>query len=162
VSERGAKRSVPNGPETFSLHGSRITRNMSTTDAVAVRIVYSSNSHESHASTDAALSLAFHHTINAMFSMKIDCSVTPGLTTPYFFVYFFPLFLIPWAPVFRGPLLPLAFAAISAFALASATHQLKFKTCGPWKTNQPSASLEMPCLPHPSLPWELSLGPSKA
>lgn len=32
--------------------------------------------------------------------------------------YFLPLFLIPWEPAFMGPL-PLAFAAISARALAS-------------------------------------------
>jgi len=34
-------------------------------------------------------------------------------------LYFFPLFLMPCAPVFSGPLDPFAFAAISAFAFAS-------------------------------------------
>ena len=34
-------------------------------------------------------------------------------------VYFFPLFLMPWEPVLRGPLLPFVFAANSALAFAS-------------------------------------------
>ena len=37
-------------------------------------------------------------------------------------VYFLPLFLIPWEPVLRGPLLPLVFAASSALAFASARY----------------------------------------
>ncbi len=44
-------------------------------------------------------------------------------------IYFLPLFLMPWAPVFRGPLLPLALSASSFRAFSS--------------VEQPSATLTM-------------------
>lgn len=77
-------------------------------------------------------------------------------------VYFFPLFLMPCAPVFRGPLLPLALAASSALAFASADKVSGiFETLGV-PTYQLSASLGMPCPRRPSRLWDPSLVPSKA
>ncbi len=47
----------------------------------------------------------------------VNCSIPPAGTD--LSNHFFPLFLIPCAPVLRGPLLPFAFAASSALAFAS-------------------------------------------
>ncbi|KAL2066928.1 hypothetical protein VTL71DRAFT_1352 [Oculimacula yallundae] len=77
--------------------------------------------------------------------------------------HFLPLFLMPWEPVLRGPLLPLTFAAKSALAFASAQFHQRESAIGAWyPTYQPFASPGKLYLHHPSLPLGLSSGPSKA
>jgi hypothetical protein len=62
----------------------------------------------------------FHHKSQRRILHALDRSVISQRNpSPRPLVHFFPLFLIPWLPVLRGPLLPFAFAAISALALAS-------------------------------------------
>lgn len=74
-------------------------------------------------------------------------------------VYFFPLFLMPWVPVLRGPLLAFAFAASSDLAFASVGCSLgTCRVLRPEFTHRLSASRGTLCLPRPSLSslsWEL-------
>jgi hypothetical protein len=61
--------------------------------------------------------------------------------------------------VLRGPLVPLMFAAKSALAFASIDLLVEasdFARKIEGHTDQLSASLEMPCLRRPTLPWGLS------
>lgn len=63
-------------------------------------------------------------TANAMCSQTNKSSTDPPLRQAQIHQnHFFPLFLIPCAPVLRGPLLPFAFAASSALAFASIDHK---------------------------------------
>jgi hypothetical protein len=159
----GTRRPLPSkswGPSRVQT----ITKEKPAMVSVVVCIIYSSVSHAGRASADATPSL-----VSTQYHQRqiLQCKSTaqyPTREAPgYRLVYFFPLFLIPWVPVLRGPLLFLAFAAISAFAFASVVmisiwpevHRLL-------KSNRLSASLGMPYLPRPSRPWEPSSGLSKA
>jgi hypothetical protein len=70
---------------------------------------------------------------------------------------------MPWDPVLRGPLLPLAFAASSAFAFASSgTCLAGYYRAEMGSTYPPSASLGKLYLPRPTRPWVPSWVPLKA
>jgi hypothetical protein len=83
--------------------------------------MYSSVSGKDYVSPIPSLTSHRSNPINAIFSMPIDRSVIPIRNSfSGSVVHFLPLFLIPWDPVLRGPLLAPAFFASSALALASA------------------------------------------
>jgi len=86
----------------------------------------------------------------------------PCMSSQVTILYFLPLFLMPWDPVLRGPLLPLAFAASSAFAFASRTCLADYYREKVGSTCPPSASLGKLYLPRPARPWGPSLVPLKA
>lgn len=73
-------------------------------------------------SLDASIPIRFnpgyrHRRFKYLFSLQ-RCHLS--MRIPFTSAHFFPLFLIPWDPVFSGPLVPFVLAARSAFAFASA------------------------------------------
>jgi hypothetical protein len=84
-------------------------------------IMYSSVSGKDYVSPIPSLTSHRSNPINAYSPCLIDRSVVPIRNSfSRSVVHFLPLFLIPWDPVLRGPLLAPAFFASSALALASA------------------------------------------
>lgn len=72
-----------------------------------------------------------HRRFKYLFSLQ-RCH--PSMRIPFTSAHFFPLFLIPWDPVFSGPLVPFVLAARSAFAFASAIPLAFVRQ--PWKARK--------------------------